>query len=385
MRTKRMLGITVAVVIVVTALAIHQGGMNTGKAAAATVGKPLPLVSLIEARTLDLPIRFSAQGHLVPLNSVDVRPQVTGTIRSVDFREGDDIKAGQLLFTLDASDRIAQLNRVEAQAANIQAQLDDARRDHNRSKELAAKGYFSSSAVDTTASKVDSFEAQLKAAKADVASARVQVGYTRIVAPISAKAGAVNVHSGSLAQQGDALPLVSLLQFDPIGAEFTLPEQNLGALLTARAIGQTAISVETLDGEKIGGDLVFINNTVNTSTGTINLKASFPNAQQRLWPGAFVRLSLSAGVDKDAIVLPPQAVLEGPDGHFVFQLDEHGKVGSRAVTLLRMQDQSAVVEGLKSGEQVVVEGNQNLRAGMTASIAGTQRTPPGDATREIRR
>lgn len=330
--------------------------------------KALPLVSLIEAQPRDLPVVFSTQGHLVPLNQVDVRPQVNGTIRTVDFKEGDDIKAGQLLFTLDATDKQALLKRAEAQASSIAAQLEEARRDLERSKELAAKGFFSASAVDTAVSKVDTLSAQLKAAQADVSGARVQVDFTRIIAPISAKAGAVNVYPGSLALQGDSAALVSLLQFDPIGAQFTLPEQHLGALLAARARGEVTVSVTTLDGATIEGDIVFLNNAVNTNTGTIVLKARFPNAELQLWPGSFVRLKITAGFDKSAIVLPPQAVLEGPDGHFVFQIDSDGAAVSREVKLLRIQDQYAVVSGLSLGERVVVEGNQNLRAGMKAKI-----------------
>ncbi len=366
-RNTRIFGIVGTIAIAGMAFMFFRDA-GGGSSASAKPAKALPMVSLIEARPLDLPIHFSAQGHLVPLNRVDIRPQVSGTIRSVDFREGDDIKAGQLLFTLDASEKLALLRRAEAQAASMAAQLEEARRDHKRSSELAEKGFFSSSAVDTAASKVDTLAAELKAAQAEVSSARVQVDHTRISAPISAKAGAVNVYPGSLAQQGDSAPLVSLLQFDPMGAEFTLPEQHLAGLLGARATGNAAVSIDTLDGRSIEGELVFINNAVNTNTGTIALKARFPNADYRLWPGSFVRLRITAGFDRSAIVLPPQAVLEGPDGHFVFQIDAEGKASSRPVRLLRIQDQHAVVEGLQSGERVVVEGNQNLRAGMSAKI-----------------
>lgn len=366
-RNTRLFGVVFLLAIVGLAF-IFSYGIEGQASASRKPAKALPLVSLIEAQPRDLPIIFSAQGHLVPLNQVDVRPQVNGIIRTVDFKEGDDITAGQLLFTLDETDKLALLRRAEAQAASIAAQLEEARRDLKRSKELAAKGFFSASAVDTAASKVDAFSAQLKAAQADVSSARVQVDYTRIMAPISAKAGAVNVYPGSLALQGDSAALVSLLQFDPIGAQFTLPEQNLGALLAARARGEATASVTTLDGATIGGDIVFLNNAVNTNTGTIALKARFPNAELRLWPGSFVRLKIMAGFDKSAMVLPPQAVLEGPDGHFVFQMDAQGTAVSREVKLLRIQDQYAVVSGLSVGERVVVEGNQNLRAGMSAKI-----------------
>lgn len=344
-------------------------------------GESPTLVSVTIARAMDLPVKFSSQGHLVPLNQVDIRPQISGRIHAIHFSEGQDIRTGQLLFTLDDSELQAQLNRARAQATQIRTQLDVAQRALDRANELVGTGYISSSSLDTVAGNVKLLEAQRKAALADIESARVQLGYTRIVSPISAKAGAIQVRPGSLAQPGDALPMVSLLQFDPIGVEFTLPEQSLNAVLGARAAGQARVEVETPSGETQQGELIFINNTVNQNTGTINLKASFGNDQNQLWPGAFVRVVLDAGVDKGVMVLPPQAVLEGPTGHFVFNVDAAGKVSSHPVTLLRTQDQHAVVSGVADGEQVVVEGNQDLHAGEIAKIvpAAGSGAAPGPA------
>ena len=332
-----------------------------------SAAKPPPLVGVTTSRTLDLPVRFAAQGHIVPLNQVDIRPQVTGVIRSVNFREGDEVKPGQLLFELDASDVVAQLRRSEAQANQIHAQLDDATRDLNRTLQLVKSGFMSAAVVDTARSKAESLQAQFKAAQADVESSRVRVGYMRIVSPIAGKTGAVVVHPGSLAQVGDAAPLVSIVQFDPIAVEFTLPERDLAAVRDAQAAGDTQVGID-LDGTTRSGELSFIDNRVNTGNGTISLKASFANADRHLWPGAYVRVALSAGTTKNAVVLPPQAVLEGPDGNFIFQVDSNKQVVSRPVTLLRIQDHNAVVDGLRSGETVVVEGARSLRSGMTVAI-----------------
>ena len=329
--------------------------------------KPAPLVGVATSRTLDLPVRFAAQGHIVPLNQVDVRPQVTGVIRTVNFREGDEVKPGQLLFELDASDVVAQLHRAEAQANQTRAQLDDATRDLNRTLQLVKSGFMSAAVVDTARSKAESLQAQFKAAQADVDSSRVRVGYTRIFAPIAGKTGAVVVHPGSLAQVGDTAPLVSIVQFDPIAVEFTLPERDLAAVRDAHAVGDTRVGID-LDGATRNGELSFIDNRVNTGNGTIGLKASFANADRHLWPGAYVRVALSAGTTKNAVVLPPQAVLEGPDGNFVFQVDADKHVVSQPVTLLRIQDHNAVVDGLRSGETVVVEGARSLRSGMTVAV-----------------
>lgn len=364
-RTKWMLG-TAAIV---AAVVVARFGLPTATAVAPAKAKSLPLVSVAEARTLDLPVRYAVQGHLVALNQVDVRPQVSGTIRSVHFHEGDEVKQGQLLFVLDSSDTAAQLHRAQAQMEQTKASLDNERRNQERVRKLVDSGYVSSSDVDAIVSKVDALQAQLQAARADVESARVQVERSRIVAPVTGRTGAVTVHPGSLAQQGDAAALVNVMQLDPIGVEFSLPERALGGLLRADAAGTTHISVVDADARTVPGKLNFINNTVNTDTGTIRLKAEFANTKHRLWPGAFVRVTLDAGVDKGVVVLPPQAVQEGPDGHFVYQVDAEGKVSMHPVTLLRIQDQHAVVEGVKSGEKVVVEGARGLSGGAQVKIA----------------
>lgn len=337
--------------------------------AAKSPAKPVPLVSVVQAEARDLPVKLSAHGHVVPLNQVDVRPQVGGTVRGIHFREGDDVKAGQLLFTIDASDVTAQLERAQASAAQIEAQVDDAERDLARIRQLAKLHYYSTSAVDTSASKLESLKAQYKAVQAEVASSRLQVERTHIAAPMAGLTGALAVHPGSLAQTTAAVPLVTVVQIDPIGVEFSLPESQLARLLDARAAGTVRIELQTPDGNRQPGSLVFVNNTVNTDTGTITLKASFPNATRSLWPGAYVDLAIDAGVSHGAIVLPPQALLEGPQGRFVYVLDADNKAQVRQVTLLRLQDQMAVVDGLNGGERVVAEGQAGLKPGAAVRIA----------------
>lgn len=337
--------------------------------AAQTSAKLLPLVGVVRAEARDLPVKLSAHGHVVPLNQVDVRPQVGGTVRGIHFREGDEVKAGQLLFTIDSSDVIAQLERTQASAAQIEAQVDEAERDLARIKQLAKLRYYSTSAVDTSASKLESLKAQHKAIQAEVASSRLQVERTRIAAPMAGLTGALAVHPGSLAQTSAAVPLVTVVQIDPIGVEFSLPESQLARLLDARAAGTVRIELQRPDGKRLPGSLVFVNNTVNTDSGTITLKASFPNATSSLWPGAYVELVIDAGVSRGAIVLPPQALLEGPQGRFVYVLDQDNKAQVRPVELLRLQEQMAVVDGLNGGERVVAEGHAGLKPGAAVRIA----------------
>ena len=345
------------------------------KPPATTIAKPPPLVSVALAETVDLPIKIATQGHLVTLNQVDVRPQFNGAVRGVHFHEGDEVAAGQLLFTLDASDATTQAERAQAQAAQMKAQVEEAQRDLLRSRQLAKDNFISASVVDTAAGKVDSLQAQYRTALADIESARTALGRTRITAPIAGLSGQLSVHPGSLAQQSAAAAMVSLVQVDPIGVDFTLPEASLADVLAARAVNKVTVTLESPDGKALAGRLVFINNTVNTDTATINLKASFANPRKLLWPGAFVRVTVDAGSNRGAIVLPPQAVIEGPKGRFVYLLAADSSVSTVPVTLLRVQDHQAVVQGLKGGEQVVTEGNQALRPGMKVRIAKR----PGEA------
>jgi RND family efflux transporter MFP subunit len=342
----------------------------TPRATSVPVPARTPLVSVTETRVVDIPVDLAAQGHVVPLDFVDVRPQLTGTLLSVHFREGDAVTRGQLLFTLDDSDARAALAKAEAQVGLVEAQLADARREHQRAQALVASKFIALSAVDTAASKVDALLAQVRSAQAEAAAARTTLSRTRIVSPMAGRAGAVAVHPGSLVQAGASAPLVTIAQFSPIGVEFNLPEHDLPVLLAARAAGPVAVSVQDAGGTGAQGTLAFINNTINQDSATIALKGSFANPKQTLWPGGFVRVVVHAGTSRSAVVLPPQAVQDGPEGRFVYLVGADGTVASRPVTLLRIQDEMAVIAGVEGGRRVVLEGGQNLRPGMPVRVAG---------------
>jgi RND family efflux transporter MFP subunit len=331
----------------------------------------IPVVSVAVAQARDLPLKLEAQGHLVALAQVDVRPQASGTIRTIHFKEGDAVQAGQLMFTIDSTDVAAQLARAQANAAQVKAQLDEAQRDLGRTQQLAKSRFYSTSAVDTSTSKAEALQAQYKAALADIDNTRVLVDHTRVTAPMNGVTGALMAHPGSLAQPGSASPLVNVAQIDPIGVDFTLPEGNLPALLAGRGGNDVQVTLDTAGGQPLVGRLVFVNNTVDTNTGTIALKAAFPNARKLLWPGSFVRIDVTAGVSRAAVTLPPQSLLEGPAGRFVYVVDAAGKVSARQVTLLRVQDGLAVVEGMSGGERVVSEGQAGLKPGMAVRVAAS--------------
>ena len=380
-RNRPVLMLTGCLLLLLT-LGAAAVALNKAPNKAAAAPKALPLVSVSPAVARDLPVKLSAQGHLVALTQVDVRPQATGTIRAIHFKEGDEVKAGQLMFTIDASDVAAQLVKSQASAAQVKAQLDEAQRDLVRTQQLAKAQFYSPSSVDAAEGKVETLRAQYRAMLADIDSSRVMVDRTRVVAPMAGLTGALSVHPGSLAQPGATAPLVNVAQMDPVGVEFTLPEANLQALLAAREAGKVHVAIDVQDGPPVQGKLVFVNNTVNADTGTISLKAAFPNPRKSFWPGAYVKVQVTAGVSPGAVTLAPQSILDGPNGRLVFVLDAPtAKVTARPVTLLRIQEQLAIVEGLANGEQVVTEGQQGLKTGMAVRVATAASAPSAEATK----
>lgn len=347
-------------------------GDTTG--AQANSGRAPPLVELVTSSVADLPNIVEAQGHVVPLNEVEVRAQIDGVVASLDFEEGQDVAAGQLLFVLDAGDAPALVRQAQARHAQTTAELAEARRNYARSQELVASKYISPSALDAAASRVEVLKAQQQAAQAEIESSQVKAGYARIAAPISGRAGAISVRRGALVRPSDAISLVRIVQMDPVAVEFSVPERELAGLARALRDGQATITAETGEGP-MTGTIVFTDNSIDTATGTIRLKAQFDNPDHRLWPGGFVRLRLAAGMQRNAVVLPPQALLEGPEGHFVYQVDAEGKVQMRTVSFVGVQDGVAVVTGLEPGEAIVSEGNQSIHEGMVVQA----RTAADDA------
>jgi membrane fusion protein, multidrug efflux system len=309
----------------------------------------------------DITLNLSAQGHVSPLDQVEIRPQKNGLISKVHFKEGDQIKAGQLLFSLDAREDEANVRQAIAKLAQNQAQLAAAERDYSRSKELAAQSFISKTALDIAQSKLETLQATMAAERAAVDAAKVNLSYSQIKAPLSGRAGAVAVYTGSYVQPSIATPLVTISQLDPITVAFSLPERDLATLQSAPR--PVLVSASLPDGSKQQGKLSFIDNTVNSSSGTIALKAGFSNPKNLLWPGAFVPVKVAAGTLKNAVVLPTQAVQTGPDQRFVFAIQADQTVKSIPVELLQVENERAVVSGIGSNIKVVKEGGQNLRDG----------------------
>ena len=356
------------ILLLAGALALYLLFFRQNALSASAKNAPPPLVSLSSAQLTSLPLSLTTQGHVVSLNQVDIQSQITGTVKRVAFQEGAFVQQGQLLFTLDDSTQQATLHRDQASRMQAQSQLDKAQRDLARGRALKAQNYISASDWDTLLSTRQQYAAQVQAAQEDILSAEAQLGYTRIYAPVSGKTGALNAHPGSLVQPGSSQPLVTVNQFDPVGVAFTLPENDLNAVLAAQTQGPVRVLVDNAKGVKIAGTLDFIDNTVSTESGTIALKARFANADRLLWPGAFQHVNVEAGTQQ-VVVLPPQAIQNGPQGHFVYLIDSHSQAATQPVNLLRIQQQMAVVEGVSQGTRVVVEGSNNLRPGVHVAVA----------------
>ncbi|MFC4161033.1 efflux RND transporter periplasmic adaptor subunit [Chitinimonas lacunae] len=336
-------------------------------------GERPQLVTTVISRSEDVPLRITAQGNVVALQQVELRPQIASTVRQIHVREGLDVKAGQTLFTLDSRAEAARTSQSAAQLARDRAQLADAERNLARTRELHRQAFVSQSAVDSAAATVDSLRASVAASNAALQGSQVELGYQTIKAPFAGRIGAIDVHRGSLVQPGMAEPLVRLTQLDPIGVAFTLPERELRRLLTAQAAGPVKAEVELDDGQKLSGQVNFIDNAIDAS-GTIRVKAEFANKERRLWPGLFARVTVDLGMERGVVVLPTGALQTGPEGQFVYLVDAAQQVSARPVRLVRIVSrddrQFAVVDGLEAGRKVVAEGGQNLRPGAKVSEGG---------------
>ncbi len=368
----------------------------------ATASAPPVGITTVRAQVRDLPVLITATGTVAPLSSVDVRPQTTNLITKVHVKEGQFVKAGELLFTLDPRADEANVAKARAQLTRDEAALADAQRQLKRSQELLAQNFISQGALDTNLTNVQSQTGAVAADKAALDAAKLGLSYTRISAPGAGRLGAINVFAGS-SVQANVTSLVSLTQLDPIAVAFSLPQRFLADALAALKDGGAAVSAMPPDnastptaaapaglvvaapssaasggggGGGAGGNrplapppvpalqgrLKFVDNAVDTTSGTVKAKAVFDNAAGKLWPGAFVNVAMTASVIKGAIVIPQAAIIQSPRGTVVYAVID-GKAAPRPVQVLYAQGEDAAVSGLKPGERIVMDGRQNVRPG----------------------
>ncbi|MFO1217922.1 MAG: efflux RND transporter periplasmic adaptor subunit [Burkholderiaceae bacterium] len=335
--------------------------MAAASAASGPGNAPVP-VTTVRAQKRDLPVQLLANGAVSPLASVDVRAQVTSVVTRVHIKEGQFVKAGKPLFTLDARADEANVARARAQLAKDEVALADAQRQLARSRELVAQNFVSQTAVDTAQTLVDSQAAVVTADRAAVEAARVTLSYSRIAAPSGGRIGAVNVFPGSSVQANNTV-LVTITQLDPIAVAFALPQRHLAdALAALRDGGATVEAALPEAGGRLQGRLQFVDNAVDAGSGTVKVKAVFDNRERKLWPGAFVDVAMTVRTLGDAVVVPQAAIIQGARGPIVYAVED-GKAVLRPITIVQAQGDDAAVSGVKPGERIVLDGRQNLRPG----------------------
>ncbi|WP_232297869.1 efflux RND transporter periplasmic adaptor subunit [Nitrosospira sp. NpAV] len=359
-----MAGILFVVLITATWVWRHQSGVADARSRGDRGDRAIHVVTALVTRS-DVAVRLTANGTVSAQQTVAVRPQLSAMIRSVHIKEGQFVQKGEKLFTLDARTEDANLSRTEGQLAKSRADLRNAERNLERQRELFRQNFISQAALEVAENQVEGLSAQLLVDQATVQANRVARGFSEITAPIAGRTGAIPVYQGSLVQPNDAL--VSITQIDPINVSFTLPEREFVPLQQALAEGEVAVNVllDAAGKQTRKGKLVFVDNAVDTASGTIGLKAEFPNADRHLWPGMFVTVTLAPRMLAGALMVPVQAVQNGPERKFVYVIGENGQANPLTVEVRWIQDGFAVIEGegVAPGMRVVVEGAQNLRPG----------------------
>ena len=331
---------------------------------------PVQTVTTFKVEQRDFPLVIDSTGTTVASSIVDIRPQVTNVVAKVHIKEGQKVRAGDILFTLD--DRADRANYEKAKAS-----ADDAQRQYERAQELLRQQFVAQGAVDTAQANAQSAQAVARAAFATLS-------YDTIRSPITGRAGIISVFPGALVQPGNTVSttttattttaqgaMVTITQLDPINVQFTVPEGALPALFAAQQAGQTpTISFQMGNGVKREGKVYVVDNQVDAAIGAVKVKAEVNNTDHSLIPGQFIRLQLKAGLIKDALVVPSQAVISNSRGDQIFVVDAENTVSLKPIKIQTQGQGFAVISGINAGDKVVVEGKQNLRPNSKIREAG---------------
>lgn len=330
---------------------------------------PPPPVSIAEARLADVPITIRAVGQVESRSSVVVRPQVAGRIVELCVAEGADVEAGEVLLRLDPRRYEALVREAEAALARARAGAQDARDVLRRNREALSSAAISQREIEQSENSLAAAEAGVQEAEAQLDWARLNLAYCTIAAPFSGRLGAFFVRVGSIVKENDT-NLVELSSIDPIDASFAVPEVHLRRIREAHAASPPTVQAFPADDPRnpVDGALTFIENRVDSSSGTIRLKATFPNPDRRLWPGQFAGIVLTVGLERSVVVVPRSAVVASQGGSAVYVLGPGNTVELRPVRLRRdFEDLSLIEGGVGPGETVVTEGQLRLAPGAVVS------------------
>jgi membrane fusion protein, multidrug efflux system len=340
-------------------------------AAPAQAQGPAPiLVSVAAVKRADFPVVLESLGQVQAYNTVTVRARVDGQIVKIDFKEGQNVNEGDLLAEIDPRPFQAALDQAKAKKTQDQATLVNARLDLQRYSTLAKQSYATQQQLDTQDALVNQLIAQIAADAAAIDAAQVQLDYTKIRAPISGRAGFRLVDEGNMVAASQQTGIVVIAEIQPIAVIFTAPEDEVGRINAILASGAPNVTVKNTDAVTLAtGKLTITDNQVDTTTGTIRLKAEFENKDNALWPGLAVTTGLTVGVDKDALIVPTASVQHGQKGLYVYVVDDQNRAAMRPVTVSHENTVNSVVtQGVKEGDRVITVGQFLLQPGTPVAI-----------------
>ncbi|VTU28009.1 efflux RND transporter periplasmic adaptor subunit [Variovorax sp. PBL-E5] len=359
---------TVVMLIAVILIAFGAWRWFSKPAPRPSAGPPPVPVSTALVKSETVPIAATGVGSVMTVASVTVRPRIDGQLDSVDFREGQDVKAGQVLARIDPRTYQAQLEQVVAQKAKDEATLANARADLKRYSDLIKEDATSQQTLDTQRALVNQLQAALKSDDAQIHFAKVQLDFTTISAPIGGRIGARLVDPGNIVHAADANGLLVINQIDPIAVQFTLPEDSFQAVNNALRSSKEPLQVQAIDRSTrevlASGKLVLLNNQIDTTTGTIALKGQFANAEHKLWPGQSVDARIVLGERVNALTVPSAVVQRSEEGYFAYVVGADDKVRVQPIKVTDTTDgKSTIASGLAAGDRVVVDGQYRLTPG----------------------
>lgn len=366
--------------VILFLLAGCSGGGKEKTKAAEQQKKPAVPVTVAVASRKTMPVELAAIGNVEAFATVAIKSQITGEVQTVHFQEGQEVKKGDLLFTIDPRPYEAKLAEAQANLAKGLAELENARKQVDRYGAVARKGYVSEEQYDQVRTSAATLEAAILADRAAVESARLDLAYCTIRSPLDGFAGDLKADRGNLIKANADTFMVTINQVRPVNVSFALPERNLPEVkryMHARSLPVRA-AIPGEEGEPLAGTLTFVDNTVDPATGTILLKATYANEDGRLWPGQFVNVVLELTSQPDVVVVPGQAVQTGQKGQYVYLVKEDLAVEYRGVvTGLTADDEVVIGQGLQPGDKVVTDGQLRLAPGAAVKIVGSNRPESG--------
>jgi multidrug efflux system membrane fusion protein len=378
-----------AIAAIIAGCGRQPGSAKGGKQGKGPGGNNGPVVAIIgTVLQKDVPIYLDGLGTVQAFNTVTVRSRVDGELKKLSFKEGQDVQAGQLLAQIDPDPFRTQVAQLEAKKTQDEAQLSFARVELKRNADLLAQMIVSQEVYDTQKAQVDQLVALVKSDQAAIDNAKVQLDYTTIDAPIAGRTGIRFVDEGNIIHSGDSNGIVILTQLKPISVIFTLPEQSLREIQRQQSEGpMTVIAVDRDNSTQLDeGQLAVFDNQIDTTTGTIRLKATFPNANLKLWPGQFVNARLLLSVRTNGIVVPASVVQRGPEGAYAFVVNNDMSVKMAPVKVGQIDQGQALIEsGLAAGQRVVVDGQYKLQPGSKVKPTESSVTQPGETKTNVAR